>query len=97
MRSFNGKCSLKNILPALSPNHSYDQLSLSSGSLINFYYHDYINSKNSKQDLEELKSYAYLDTYSMYIIYQKNSRIYINKLGVFYNFIIFNRLWHDNV
>ena len=71
LRSFNGKCSIKNILPALSPNDSYNQLSLSSGSLINYYYHDYIRSRNLKENTHELESYGYLDTFAMYIIYKK--------------------------
>ena len=43
----------------------------SSGSLINYYYHDYIRSRNLKENTHELESYGYLDTFAMYIIYKK--------------------------
>lgn len=71
--NFNGKTSVKNILPVLFPDLSHKKLAIHSGdeaaekwfSMIGT-----ISEKEKRELIEDLKMYCNLDTYAMYKIWQ---------------------------
>ena len=71
---FNGKTSLKNVLPALIPNFSYHELSIQSGDAASEKWYRMINNDIRESEkiviADELKSYCNFDTYAMYKIWQ---------------------------
>ena len=71
MRNFNGKSSIKSILPALLPGLGYEQLELSSGGSINSIFNSYVNQPDDPKIINILTEYSKMDTYAMFLIYSK--------------------------
>ncbi|MEC8678113.1 MAG: DUF2779 domain-containing protein [Candidatus Margulisiibacteriota bacterium] len=71
MRDFNGKSSIKSILPALLPGLGYEQLELSSGGSINSIFNSYVNQPDDSKIINILIEYSKMDTYAMFLIYSK--------------------------
>ena len=69
-RDMLGKTSIKNILPALCPTMSYDQLAISSGRSINHMYHRLANDEDDDA-IAHLYEYGRLDTYAMHLILEQ--------------------------
>jgi hypothetical protein len=71
---FNGKTSIKNVLPALIPDLSYGALSIQSGDVASEKWFNMITGEVTTSEkvviAKELKNYCNLDTYAMYKIKQ---------------------------
>ena len=76
---FNGKTSIKNVLPALIPELSYDQLTIQSGEIAPGRWFNMITTNITESEksviANDLKRYCNLDTYGMYKIWQFLSSI----------------------
>lgn len=71
---FNGKTSIKNILPALIPDLSYNELEIQDGGAASENWFNMINQSTAEVGKEKLannlKQYCQLDAYAMYKIWQ---------------------------
>ncbi len=70
-RAMNGKTSIKHVLPALVPELSYDQLTISSGRMINLMYDGLADSDDYQDIMRDLEAYGSLDTLAMQLILNK--------------------------
>lgn len=78
-KDFLGKTSIKNILPVLVPELSYKELSIQDGTAA-FRNWDRIITENLDKNekdkiIDDLKKYCGLDTYAMYMIWNKLSNL----------------------
>ena len=71
MRDFNGKSSIKSILPALLPGIAYEQLELTSGESINSMFNTYFKNPGDLKVINTLTEYSKMDTYAMFLIYRR--------------------------
>lgn len=70
---FKGSSSLKNVLPVVCPEVSYDNLQIQDGSTASYAWYNMICSESTqhKREVAEwLKRYCELDTYAMYAIWR---------------------------
>jgi len=72
---FKGSWSIKNVLPVMVPELSYDEMEISKGDMAMMAWWDLINDKMSIEDAEKTKTalleYCKLDTFAMMSIWKK--------------------------
>ena len=71
LRAMKGKSSIKNVLPALTPHLNYSQISIPSGRHFGLIYEELANDLSKDKAYKKLQEYGQLDTYAMYLIYNK--------------------------
>ncbi|OHA88801.1 MAG: hypothetical protein A3C70_01335 [Candidatus Zambryskibacteria bacterium RIFCSPHIGHO2_02_FULL_43_14] len=73
-KDFFGKASIKWVLPALLPEFSYKELSISNGGQAQRVWMEIVlqnkNSEKKNQIMDDLREYCNLDTYAMYAIFE---------------------------
>lgn len=72
--SFNGSYSIKNVLPAVNPAVTYNDLNVKNGAVAVQVYEEYLdpatNPERRAAIIDDLRTYCQLDTYAMLALYQ---------------------------